>query len=187
MAISALPVPVRRVGYRVAHAGLRVYWRVARPQTRAVKCVVRDRAPCFVRHSYGDRRQWELPGGGIKRGEDPRDTAAREAREELGLDLAQWRALGSVESRGYGKRTTVICFEAYSPGRALTVDPGEIEEARWFDLADLPVPMGLDARVLRRASCTLRASLDAWMYPCSRRSTAMRRVTTRSSRTRCAS
>jgi len=149
MAISALPVPVRRVGYRVAHAGLRVYWRVARPQTRGVKCVVRNRdAVVFVRHSYGDRRQWELPGGGIKRGEDPRDTAAREAREELGLDLAQWRALGSVESRGYRKRTTVICFEAYSPGRALTVDPGEIEEARWFDLADLPVPMGLDARVV---------------------------------------
>ena len=149
MPISALPVPVRRAGYRVAHAGLRAYWRIARPQTRGVKCVVREgNAVVFVRHSYGDRRQWELPGGGIKRGEDPRDTAAREAREELGLDLAQWRSLGSVESRGYGKRTTVICFEAHSPHRALTVDPGEIEEARWFDLADPPVPMGLDARVV---------------------------------------
>ncbi|HEX6621033.1 MAG TPA: NUDIX domain-containing protein [Solirubrobacteraceae bacterium] len=149
MPISALPVPVRRAGYRVAHAGLRVYWRIARPQTRGVKCVVRDGdAVVFVRHAYGDRRLWELPGGGIKRGEDPRDTAAREAREELGLDLEDWRALGSVESHGYGKRTTVTCFEAHAPTRALTVDPGEIEEAGWFALADPPAPLGLDARVV---------------------------------------
>ena len=84
----------------------------------------------------------------MKRGEDPRDTAAREAREELGLDLVDWRALGSVESYGYGKRTTVMCFEAHAPARALTVDAGEIEEAGWFALADPPTPLGLDARVV---------------------------------------
>ena len=149
MRTVTVPVPVRRVVYRVAHAGLRAYWRVARPHTRGVKCVVRDGdAVVFVRHAYGDRRQWELPVGGIKRGEDPRDTAAREAREELGLDLADWRALGTVEAYGYGKQTTVICFEALSPERALTVDPGEIEEARWFALADPPAPLGLDAHVV---------------------------------------
>lgn len=149
MPLSALPVPLRRAGYRVAHAGLRLYWRIARPQTRGVKCVVRHGdAVLFVRHSYGDRRQWELPGGGIKRGEDPRDTAAREASEELGLDLADWRALGTVDAYGYGKRTTVICFEADAPGRALTVDAGEIEEARWFTLVEPPAPLGLDAQVV---------------------------------------
>jgi 8-oxo-dGTP pyrophosphatase MutT (NUDIX family) len=149
MPLSALPVPLRRAGYRVAHAGMRLYWRIARPQTRGVKCVVRHGdAVLFVRHSYGDRRQWELPGGGIKRGEDPRDTAAREANEELGLDLADWRALGTVDAYGYGKRTTVICFEADAPGRALTVDAGEIEEARWFTLVDPPAPLGLDAQVV---------------------------------------
>jgi 8-oxo-dGTP pyrophosphatase MutT (NUDIX family) len=149
MPLSALPVPLRRAGYRVAHAGLRLYWRIARPQTRGVKCVVRHGdAVLFVRHSYGDQRQWELPGGGIKRGEDPRDTAAREASEELGLDLADWRALGTVDAYGYGKRTTVICFEADAPGRALTVDAGEIEEARWFTLVEPPAPLGLDAQVV---------------------------------------
>jgi 8-oxo-dGTP pyrophosphatase MutT (NUDIX family) len=149
MPLSALPVPLRRAGYRVAHAGLRLYWRIARPQTRGVKCVVRHGdAVLFVRHSYGDRRQWELPGGGMKRGEDPRDTAAREASEELGLDLADWRALGTVDAYGYGKRTTVICFEADAPGRALTVDAGEIEEARWFTLVEPPAPLGLDAQVV---------------------------------------
>jgi 8-oxo-dGTP pyrophosphatase MutT (NUDIX family) len=126
-----------------------VYWRVLRPHTRAVKCIVREGdAVLFVRHAYGDRRSWELPGGGIKRGEDPRDGAAREAREELGLDLADWRALGTVEARGRGKRTTIQCFEARPPDRDLTLDAGEIEEAQWFDIDAPPARLGIDARIV---------------------------------------
>jgi 8-oxo-dGTP pyrophosphatase MutT (NUDIX family) len=146
---ATLPVPVRRLAYRVAHAGLRAYWRVARPHTRGVKCVVREGdAVVFVRHAYGDRRLWELPGGGIKRGEEPRDAAAREAREELGLDLADWRTLGTVKVYGYGRQTMISCFEARSPGRALEVDAGEIAEARWCTLTDPPVPLSVDAHVV---------------------------------------
>jgi 8-oxo-dGTP pyrophosphatase MutT (NUDIX family) len=126
---------------------MRAYWRVVHPHTRGVKCVVRQGdAVLFVRHAYGDRSRWELPGGGIKRGEHPRETAAREAREELGLDLVDWRPLGSVEARGYGKRTTLMCFEGRPGGRAITIDEGELEEARWFELAELPAGLGLDAR-----------------------------------------
>ena len=149
MPSATVPVPVRRVAYRVAHRLLRVYWRFARPQTRGVKCVVREGdAVVFVRHAYGDRRLWELPGGGIKRGEEPRDAAAREAREELGLDLADWRTLGTVKVYGYSRQTTLSCFEAVSPGRALTVDAGEIAEARWCALAAPPVPLSVDAHAV---------------------------------------
>jgi 8-oxo-dGTP pyrophosphatase MutT (NUDIX family) len=147
--LAALPVPVRRVAYRVAHLLLRIYWRVLRPHTHGVKCVVREGdAVLLVRHAYGDRRSWQLPGGGMKRGEDPRDTAAREAREELGLDLVDWQVLGAIEAHGDGKHTTFLCFEGRPPGRALTVDAGEIEEARWFDRAEPPARLGLDARVV---------------------------------------
>jgi 8-oxo-dGTP pyrophosphatase MutT (NUDIX family) len=143
------PVALRRAGYRAAHTGLRLYWRLMRPHTRAVKCVVRAGDDVlFVRHAYGDRSCWELPGGGIKRGEDPRAGAAREAREELGLDLADWRALGTVEARSHGKRTTIQCFEARPPGRELTLDEGEIQEARWFALDAPPARLGIDASVV---------------------------------------
>jgi 8-oxo-dGTP pyrophosphatase MutT (NUDIX family) len=149
MPMPAAPVRFRRAGYRAAHAVMRSYWRVVRPHTRGVKCVVRNgNAVLLVRHAYGDRRRWELRGGGITRGEEPRATAAREAREELGIDLAEWRALGSVEARGYGKRTTLECFEGRPPARHVTIDEGEIEEARWFELAELPAAIGTDAGVV---------------------------------------
>ena len=66
----------------------------------------------------------------------------------MGVDVDDWRALGTVEAYGYGKQTTVICFETVAPGRDLTLDAGEIEEARWCVLADPPVPLGIDAHVV---------------------------------------
>jgi 8-oxo-dGTP pyrophosphatase MutT (NUDIX family) len=144
-----LPVPARRAGFRVAHALLRVYWGVMRPHTRGVKCIVRvDDDVLFVRHAYGNRAAWELPGGGIRRGESPRAAAAREAHEELGLDLDDWRELGTLQVRGYGKVTTISCFEAWPAGRRIVIDRGELQEARWFALDRPPAPLGRDARAV---------------------------------------
>ena len=49
---------------------------------------------------------------------------------------------------GYGRQTTLSCFEAPSPGRALAVDAGEIAEARWCTLTAPPVPLSVDAHAV---------------------------------------
>ena len=50
----------------------------------------RDRV-LFVRHTYGDRTPWEMPGGGLRRGEAPEAAVRREMREELGIELVELR------------------------------------------------------------------------------------------------
>jgi 8-oxo-dGTP pyrophosphatase MutT (NUDIX family) len=40
----------------------------------------------MIKEAYG-RRRWGLPGGGQQPGEDSRETAVREDKEETGLDV----------------------------------------------------------------------------------------------------
>jgi 8-oxo-dGTP pyrophosphatase MutT (NUDIX family) len=113
-----------------------------------VKCIVRDaeRRVLFVRHTYGgNRRAWELPGGGVRRGEEPEPAVRREMREELGIELFDLRRVGQVEVSGSHKRTLLHCFEAGTGGAALQLAEAELAEARWARLDAPPRPLGPDA------------------------------------------
>lgn len=152
--VVRVPVTLRRLAYRNGHRVLRLWWHVRAPTADGVKCVVRDGDDVvFVRHTYGDRDAWDLPGGGLKRGEEPGAGAAREAREELGVTTADWTPVGSFQGHGYGRTMRISCFEAWPGSRELTVDAGEIAEARWAPLAAPPQPQGeVVAAVLRRVA-----------------------------------
>ena len=147
-----LLIRLRRVGYRGAYVGLRIWWFVGRPHTHGVKLLVHDDhgRVLFVRHTYGDRSSWELPGGGIRRREAPLAAARREAHEELGAELSAWRDLGSTEISGLGKTTTLHCFEASAAGLTLIPDLGELKELRWAPLTSPPAPLGEDAPAVLR-------------------------------------
>jgi 8-oxo-dGTP pyrophosphatase MutT (NUDIX family) len=124
-----------RVGYRVLH----VYWRVRRPKNDGVKCVLtRGGDVLLVRHTYGPRERWELPGGGVKRGEEPLTAARRETREELGLDLTDWRPLGDLFEQIDGKHDHLWCFTTDVGDREIRRDEAEIADARWFSRDALP-------------------------------------------------
>ncbi|HJL16377.1 MAG TPA: NUDIX hydrolase [Sandaracinaceae bacterium LLY-WYZ-13_1] len=74
--------PPIRLAYRTAHLMLRSYWFVRRPRTSgALAAVWHDGRILMVKNSY--RRQHTLPGGYVRPGEDPRDAASRELREEV--------------------------------------------------------------------------------------------------------
>jgi len=138
-------VALLRVAYRVAYRLLLAYAFVVRPRVGGVKCLVWDERgrALFVRHTYGDRRAWELPGGGLKAGEDPWDAVRREAREELGVDVAEWDELGHVDGPWYFKRERLTCFAAPWPaGRRPRFDPVEIGDAAWLALDPPPTPLG---------------------------------------------
>ncbi len=141
--VARLPAPLRRLSYRLAHCALAVWWAVRRPHTHGVKLVLRDgERVLLVRHTYGDRGRWELPGGGIRAGETPAAAARREAGEELGQADAGWTAFGEATLRGH-RTTTLHGFTAPWDGRPLRLDPGEIAECAWWG-AELPQRRGAD-------------------------------------------
>ena len=135
-------MPVRRLGYRFAYAGLRLYWLLVRPEVSGVKCVLTDRERVLlVRHSYGSRG-WDLPGGTIKRGEDPEATASREMNEELGVSIDRWRSLGVMALTIDHRRDQLHCFQAELNAPEIEIDRGELLEARWFRRDQLPDRLG---------------------------------------------
>jgi ADP-ribose pyrophosphatase YjhB (NUDIX family) len=146
-----LPVSLRRLGYRFAYSGLRVYWFLLRPKLSGVKCVLTDQDEVLlVRHTYGPR-VWDLPGGAIKRGEPPVSAARREMTEELGVSIDDWRSLGKIAVAFDHRTDHVHCFQASSPTRELTIDRGEIADAAWFPRTGLPTDLGRYAgRIMAR-------------------------------------
>jgi 8-oxo-dGTP pyrophosphatase MutT (NUDIX family) len=137
-----LPVPIRRLGYRTAYLCLLIYWFIRRPRLRGVKCVLTDRdRVLLVLHTYGPR-EWDLPGGGMKRAEPPLRAARREMHEELGVCIDEWNALGEVFARMHHRSGNLQCFQAELREPAITIDLGELAKARWFPRHALPPNLG---------------------------------------------
>lgn len=139
-------VRARRAGFRLAFRVLQLWWFVRRPQTNGVKMLVRSGDEVlFVRHTYGDRARWELPGGGLQRGETPVAAARRETREELGIDVEGWAELGAVTHRQYAT-ARLAYVEAAAPYDPVRIAPEEILDACWAPLTRPPEPLGAHAR-----------------------------------------
>ena len=137
-----VPVPIRRQGYRIAHRLLRSWWFIARPHTSGVKCVLTDGdRVLLVRHTYGNT-EWDLPGGGIHKGEEPVEAARREMEEELGVQLENPRPLGQISLRAYRARDRIHCFHAEIGPADLTIDEGELAAASWFARDEIPEEVG---------------------------------------------
>ena len=146
-----LSVTVQRAGYRLAYRLLQVFWLIAHPSQTGVKCLLSHGGRILlVRHTYGPRG-WDLPGGMVKRGEDPAVTARREMHEELGVQPPHWTDLGSVQASLENRHDTIHVFGAELTSPALTVDPAELDVAEWFAPGELPPMRPLGAQVLRHA------------------------------------
>lgn len=145
---AELPVPIRRLGYRWAYTGLRLYWFLRRPGTNGVKCVLTDGDRILlVRHSYGPRG-WDLPGGSIRPEEAPEAAARREMNEELGIAIHDFAPMGEIVVHSEHREDHVHCFSAELRGPRLTIDRGELVTAKWFSRQDLPDGLGRYAQAI---------------------------------------
>lgn len=94
----------------------------------------------LVRPTYYRRETWTLPGGWARRGEELAAAAAREAREELGLEVAVGRPLATA--RGPFGEVTVVFSAACDELPGQLVLDAEIAEARFFAPGSLPPLFG---------------------------------------------
>ncbi len=97
-----------------------------------------DGALLFVRTAY--RERWGVPGGLLKRGEDPADAARREVREEVGLAV---ELIGepAIVLDPRPQRIDIVYRARPAAGANLgDMAPASVEiiEARWFPPDELP-------------------------------------------------
>ncbi len=147
--VRRLPDGLLRALYRVAYRLAHVWALLGLPRGRGVKCLLTHEGELvLVRHTYGPRDRWTVPGGGVHRREALVHAAAREMSEELGLRGLRWREVGVTTMRSGHTVSTVVVMHAELADRALCPDPVEIAEARWFGRDELPVGLRREVRRL---------------------------------------
>lgn len=118
-----------------------------------VPYTVVPRVLCFLRHGKdvlllrgaSDKRLWaglyNGVGGHVERGEDPRQAARREIREETGLEVGELHLGGIVHvSLSHSPGVLIFCFTGEAPSRE--VHPSAEGSLEWVDparLAALPL------------------------------------------------
>ena len=113
----------------------RIYRRLTGVKRDTVKVVIEwEGKVLLVRPTYG-HKLWTLPGGGRNRGEGLAETATRETREEVAMELESLAFCGTFDQP---KTNRVSVFKARSLSGAFIVDEIEITEARWFDPRHVP-------------------------------------------------
>jgi 8-oxo-dGTP diphosphatase len=95
------------------------------------------------RGSYG------LPGGVVEVGESPPLAAVREAKEEIGVEVALEYLVGSYHLRGGGMMDMFnsVYMARIVSGEPQVADPNEVLGLEWFERGRLPSPILNDARV----------------------------------------
>lgn len=98
------------------------------------------------RRSVHGAGTWSTPGGHLDPGEDPETCAAREAREETGVEVEHVRFLAVTNDlfEEAGKHYVTLWMEGdYAGGEARVEADHELSELGWFPRDELPEPLFL--------------------------------------------
>lgn len=102
----------------------------------AIVLVKRDQEVLLVRNAAWPAGRYSLAAGFLSIGESLEECAAREVREETGVEIADITYVGS-QSWPFPSQIMTGFVATYAGGE-LVVDHAELEDARWFPVADLP-------------------------------------------------
>lgn len=101
--------------------------------------------PRILLVDHKNARLWLPSGGHVEPGEHPRETVARELREELGFDaphpIGPPLMITATETVGLtaGHTDVSLWYLVHAdPAQAISYDESEFNGVRWFDFAEVP-------------------------------------------------
>lgn len=88
---------------------------------------------------------WSPPGGHIDFGESPEECAARESKEEVGVEVTaiRFRAVTNDVFESEGTHYITLWMDGKTTGEPYIASPKEAEELGWFAWDALPQPLFL--------------------------------------------
>jgi 8-oxo-dGTP diphosphatase len=106
------------------------------PKLAVAVLIARDGRILLGKRGPGAREpgKWSFPAGFVERGERVERAAAREAREETGLDVVIGDLVGLYSSEG--ETVVLAVYEATSVGEPYAGD--DLVEVGWFPISALP-------------------------------------------------
>jgi ADP-ribose pyrophosphatase YjhB (NUDIX family) len=121
------------------------------PTTRkpSASAAVRDDAGRLLILRRADNGLWTIPTGGLKLGETIAQCAARECREETGIEIEVTGLVGVFSDPGHVvaylkgrkiqevRQPVNVCVRGRPVGGQLAPAAGEAMEVRWVDLGEL--------------------------------------------------
>ncbi len=116
------------------------------PQVGTAIIIIKDNQVLLMKrkgpHGNGT---WSTPGGHLDFGETLEGCAAREAKEEVGVDVVdiRFRAVTNDIFDETGKHYVTVWLEGTPAGEPFIAAEREVEEIGWFDWDALPQPLFL--------------------------------------------
>jgi 8-oxo-dGTP diphosphatase len=107
---------------------------------RIVTAVLRDGDRVLLCHRRAGRRWypdvWDLPGGHVDEGEDPKESLVRELREELGITASEPSRPPMHEIRTATFDMQIWLVDRWT-GTPVNAAPDEHDAVAWFETSDL--------------------------------------------------
>ena len=91
---------------------------------------------------------WCFPGGHMEYGETPEQTAEREAKEEINVEIKNAKVVGVTNDIMHSEKKHYITLfvEAEYAGGEARINDSSVSEIKWFSPNELPQPLFLPVK-----------------------------------------